>query len=148
MTDKTDKKPPSTVTETLTPDQAKLLLQAIEIVKQNVFSEVVKRLRNYLVVAASVVTLFGAVSVVGLKTAIKDATVGAFREDSTLRQAIRDDAQKKVTEADDLVARIRKVAEQVDQDKREGNIILQQSLTDLSSLIDQLKTEQRRREIP
>ena len=75
-------------------------------VKQQVFSESVKRFRNYLLVAVSLITLFGAVSVVGLKTAIKDATVSAFREDASLRQSIKDDASAKVTQAKELIEKI------------------------------------------
>ena len=90
----------------LTEEQKKLLSQAIELVTQRVFADATKRLRNYLLVAAAVVTLFGAVSVVGMKTAIKDATVGALREDSQLRQAIKDDALAKVTETEELLRKI------------------------------------------
>ena len=95
----------------LTDDQKKLLLQALEIVKQQVFSESVKRFRNYLIIAVSLITLFGAISVVGLKTAIKDATVGALREDASLRQSIKDDAAAKVTKAEDLLKQIKAVLE-------------------------------------
>lgn len=95
----------------LTDDQKKLLLQALEIVKQQVFSESVKRFRNYLIIAVSLITIFGAISVVGLKTAIKDATVGALREDASLRQSIKDDAAAKVTKAEDLLKQITTVLE-------------------------------------
>lgn len=100
------KSPEDGLLNQLTDDQKKLLFQAIEIVKQQVFSESVKRFRNYLLIAVSLVTLFGAVSVVGLKSAIKDATVSALREDASLRQSIKDDAASKVTKAKELIAKI------------------------------------------
>ena len=55
----------------LTGDQKKLLSQAIGRVTKHVLSDATKRLRNYLLVAAAIVTLFAAVSLVGLTTAIR-----------------------------------------------------------------------------
>ncbi len=107
MTESQDKEEPGdALLAQLTDDQKLLLYQALEIVKQKVFSESVKRFRNYLIVAVSLITLFGAVSVVGLKTAIKDATVSALREDASLRQSIKDDAAAKVTQAKELIDKI------------------------------------------
>lgn len=101
--------PENELLEQLTDDQRTLLFQALEIVKQKVFSDVVKRFRNHLIVSFSLITLFGIISFVGFKTAIKDATVAALREDATLRQSIKEDAATKVTKADDLLDKIESI---------------------------------------
>ena len=152
----------------LTDSQKMLLLQAIHMVKQQVFDDVTKRIRRYLLVAASLVTLFGAVSFVGLKTAIKDATVGAFREDSRLRQSIKDDVATKLTEAEKLLEDIRSVLERAkgeklavahsttdklkelladaEQERREENLLFERSAEELKALINELSQLKRERQ--
>lgn len=129
--------------DSLTDDQRKLLSQAIELIKQEVFADVTKRLRNYLLVAATLITAFGVVSVSGLKTAIKDASVASFREDADLRQAIKEETQTKLTEADTILSDLKGRAKQADVDKTEANVILNSSLKELHQLIGYVKAQQK-----
>lgn len=161
MTEKHKDDDSSIVLGRLTEDQKTLLFQALEIVKQRVHSDVAKKLRNYLLIGFSLVTLFGAVSVVGLKTAIKDATVGALREDSNLRLAIKEDAAVKVTQAAKIVEELNgilekakatklsiaketleelhSVLEMAKVEKQEDNLLFENSARELNELIDELK---------
>lgn len=137
---KSDKEDAKDPLSDFTDDQKKLLLQSLEIVKQQVFSDVTKKMRNHLLVAASLVTLFGAISVVGLKTAVKDATVGALREDATLRQSIKDDAAAKVTKATELLAEIEGVLEKAKTEKVD---FANGTLAELNSVLEEAKSQRR-----
>lgn len=149
------------LTEQLTDDQIKLLNQSIDIVKQRVFSETVKKFRNYVIGGVSLVTLFGVTSVVNIKTAIKDSAVSAFREDASLRQSIKDDASAKVTQATELISKIEKLYEQtlknqqseadatkkelvrivkdVKEKRQEDNLLFEHSAKELNDLAVKLK---------
>lgn len=123
----------------LSTHEAKALLSAIEKATQAVIAKSIKRLRRYFFLAGSLLTIFCFVSVWGLRTSIKDGAVAALREDSALRESIRIDVGKKAVEVTDIVKQLRAEAEQLEREKREGNIILQQSLKDIDSLLDQLR---------
>src|SRR5438270_3023892 len=117
------KEEPIGVGAKLTNDQQKALFQAIEIVTQNVFSEVAKRFRNYLLVAVSVLTLFGFVTFAGFKANIKEAAVAALKEDPTLRQSIKDDTRDKIAQADPLLADLKQRIKQIDTERTDANVL-------------------------
>lgn len=130
--------PEDALLKQLTEDQKILLFQAIEIVKQQVFSNSVKKFRNYLLVAISLITLFGAVSVVGLKTAIKDATVSSLREDASLRHSIKEDAAAKVTQANELIKKIETLHNEANSFQKEEAV---KTKAELERLISSLKAK-------
>jgi hypothetical protein len=132
--------PKDILLSSLTEEQKKLLYQALELVKQEVFSDVVKRLRNYFIIVVTVISLFGVVSVVGLKTAIKDATVGALREDAELRQSIKEDATVKVTKADEMLKEIKSVLEKA---KAENEATAKSMLLDIEKLSEEARQSRR-----
>jgi hypothetical protein len=129
----------------LTNAQQKALSDAIEQVKQRVFVDVTKRMKIYLLAGVTLLSAFGIISIVGFKTAIKDAVVASLRDDPTLRQDIKEKVVVKVTEADGLIAELKRRIAQAEADKTDGNVILQDSLQELNGLIDQLKSQQKSR---
>lgn len=116
-----------------------MLLSAIEKATQAVVAESIKRLRRYFFLAGLLLSIFCLVSVWSLRSSIRDGAIAALREDSTLREAIRSDVGKSAIEVADIVKQLRAEAEKLEREKREGNIILQQSLKDMDSLLDQLR---------
>ena len=108
--------------QALTDEQQKLLLQSIEIIKQDIVSDVVKSLRAYLLIGVSLLTVFGAVSVVGMKSAIQDAAVASLSSDPELKESM-----------------LEKIDERAKQQSKQGNLLIQNSLRDLQKLIEQTR---------
>ncbi len=123
------------VLQSLTEDQRKLLFQAIEHVKHHVFNDVVRQFRNYLLVAASLVTLFGVISVKNLRSSISDAVAGHLARDPGLKEMIRQDASVK---AGNLITDLESVVEDAKKKALEDNVLFGNSARELNELLESI----------
>lgn len=130
----------SVYTNNLTEDQKKLLDQALTQVESKIIQQVVNKIMRWVAAIGGVIGVFGIVSFISIKDSIKEAAVIRLKEDPELRAEIKEAAeiklQEKVNKADKLISEIESQKNQLDKEKSEANVILNQSLTELNKLIN------------
>ena len=73
------------VLNALTAEEQRILVQAIKQVERKLLEKTVKQIRNWVLVAAGVLTVFGVVSFVGIKATIVDQAAKRLSEDSQVK---------------------------------------------------------------
>jgi Pyruvate/2-oxoacid:ferredoxin oxidoreductase gamma subunit len=129
----------SPYTDSLTEEQKKLLAQALTQVQSQIIEQVVNKIMRWVAVIGGVLGILGIVSFISIKDSIKEAAVIRLKDDSQLRADIKEAAEKelqeKVEKADKLIAEIKEKKIQLDIEKSEANVLLNQSLKELNELI-------------
>jgi len=126
---------------TLTPEEQKLLVRAIELVERDVFAHVVARTKKYLLLVAGILTAFGLITLTNLKTAVSDAVTNKLISDAELRESIKRDMLKKIEDATELVKKSDKLAVDLEKESARVNATLTVELEQIAKMLQQLRED-------
>lgn len=143
MTNKNDEKHQST--SDLTTEQQHLLSETLNQVEVKLFLEVLKRLRVYLVVTASFVTLLltllGAFTFTGIRSTVVESVASRLSDDTDVKRQVVENAAINIETATGLVAKCGEFATRLEREDARLTATLATELEEIHGMLKQIRED-------
>ena len=134
---------PEALVETLTPEQQQALVAALDKIEVALMKRAGKRMKQWLLLAAGVVTLFGVITFVGLKATIVEEASKKLAGDSDLRRELVDRSIEKLESATSVLERAKTLAADLETESAHGSAAIVAELREIHEMIDQVRDDLR-----
>ena len=139
MSDTSEK--PEALVETLTPEQQQALVAALDKIEVALMKRAGKRMKQWLLLAAGVVTVFGVVTFVGVKATIVEEASKKLAGDSDLRRELVDRSIEKLESATSVLERAKTLAADLETESAHGSAAVVAELRAIHKMIDQVRDD-------
>jgi beta-lactamase regulating signal transducer with metallopeptidase domain len=125
----------------LSKDERQLLMDALRKTEWQLYQLVLRRLRIWLVVAFSAITLFGVAAVATIRTAAIDAAANKLATDSDVRNQVVADTTKKLQRVNEILANADRLQHDVDAERERALTVVGADLGRIIQMTTQLQND-------
>lgn len=125
----------------LTVEEQRVLIQAIKQVERKLLEQTIKMIRNWIILAVGVLTVFGVISFVGIKATIVDQAAIRLSEDSQVKEDVVLRSIEKLETATNVLDRAKKLAKDIDVESSRISAGLSTQLGEIHTMIDQIRAD-------
>lgn len=129
------------ILEQLTPDEQRVLSRALKQIERDLLERTVKTIRNWVMLIAGVLTVFGLISLVSIKSAVVDGAATRLSQDSELKDKVIKESASNFESATTLIERAQKLSDELDRESARVSAGITTQLDDLHSMIDRIRKE-------
>ena len=120
------------------------VLRTLKQVEQKLLERTAKRIRNWVLLLAGVLTVFGIVSLVGIKSTIVDQAAKRLSEDSDVKRRIIEQSIEKLETATSVLDKAHKLARDLEVESARISAGMSSQLEEIHAMIDQVREDLRR----
>lgn len=125
--------------DSLTPEEQKILARALKQVERDLLERTVKQIRNWLMLVAGVLTVFGFVSFVSIKSTIVDQAARHLSDNTELKSDVIEKSVEKLETATKVLEKAQGLANEIDIESARISAGMATQLEEIHLMIDQVR---------
>ena len=125
----------------LTPEEQRALATALRFIERELLERTVKKIRNWVMLVAGILTAFGLVSFVSIRSAVVDGAATRLSQDAEVRAAVIKEYASNLESATNLIEKAQKLSDDLDRETARISAGLTTQLDDLHAMIDRVCRE-------
>jgi hypothetical protein len=127
--------------DTLTADEIKIIARAIKRVEQDVFEDVIRRLKVVVILIAGVLTVFGVASLTTVKNATVDTAASKIAADTAVRDEVVAAAVERLESVNAVLRKSAELEKKVETEQARALTIVSEDLKRLLDMTQQLEQD-------